>query len=231
MVKVVYDLIQRFEVDNGVPHLVSTNISVIEGGEDLMSLATRLLKQLGFEEKFKVSRASQYIGYRLKNPGKGAKRYQLVLTQRKEGLCISIPQDVLDEHVLQLGYWIDIPVDPGVGFSPVGIIWVLPSKKDIFLDFIPPQYWDVLQAEEKTVGKIYLNKCSDVAAGCFYCVIPNSEIIPRNEVRLEALSDNSSYLILTEDKLFPYTWQVCISSREVLEEFLSYFAKILMENQ
>jgi len=231
MFKVVYDVIQRFEVENGVPRLVSTNISVIEGGEDLMSLATRLLQQLGFEEKFKLSRASQYIGYRLKNPGKGAKRYQLVLTQRKEELCISIPRDVLHEHVLQLGYWIPFPEGIGHRFDPVGIIWVLPSKKDIFLDLIAPQYWDILQVEGKTVGEIELNKYATVMPGLFYCVIPNSEIIPRNEVRIEALSDNSSYLILTEDKLFPYTWQVCISSREVLEEFLSYFAKILIENQ
>ncbi|MCC5645471.1 hypothetical protein LC607_21480 [Nostoc sp. CHAB 5824] len=32
-------------------------------------------------------------------------------------------------------------------------------------------------------------------------------------------------------KLFPYSWQVCITSSEVLKEFLGYFAKILMEQQ
>ncbi len=85
MSKIVYDVIQRFEVENGVPRLVSTNIQVIQGGEDLMSLATNLLNQLGFNEKFKVSQASQYLGYRLKNPAKGAKRYQLDLAQPKEG--------------------------------------------------------------------------------------------------------------------------------------------------
>ena len=104
MSKIIYDVIQRFEVENGVPRLVSTNIQVIEGGEDLLSLAIRLLTKLGFYEKFDENRTSQYIGYRLKNPGKGAKRYQLVLAQRKEGLCISISQDVLKSEILNLVY-------------------------------------------------------------------------------------------------------------------------------
>ncbi|MBD1840377.1 hypothetical protein H6F78_05690 [Coleofasciculus sp. FACHB-64] len=231
MSKTVYDVIQRFEVENGIPRLVSTNIQVIQGGEDLMSLATKLLSQLGFNEKFKVSQASQYLGYRLKNPAKGAKRYQLVLAQRKEGLCISIPKDVLEGHILEVGYLVDIIEDPGVTLSPVGILWVLPSKKDVFLNSLPVEYWDVMQVEEKTIGEVSLNKCRMVDDGIYgFCsVIPDSEIIPRDEVRIEALSENSSYLILSEDKLFPYTWQASITSSEVLKEFIGYFAKILME--
>lgn len=231
MAKVIFDLIQRFEVENGVPRLVSSSTKLIAGGEDLMSLATSLLERLGFDEKFKISRASQYIGYRLKNPGKGAKRYQLVLAQRKEGLCISIPQDLLDKHLLELGYWIDITEDPGVTLSTVGRIWVLPSKKDIFLDSLSPEYWDVLQAQEKTAGQVSLNKCINIDNYTYgVCsVVSNSEIIPRSEFRIESISDNSSYMILSEDKLFPYTWQSSISSSEVLEEFITYFAKALME--
>ncbi|MBD1904451.1 hypothetical protein NDI37_00465 [Funiculus sociatus GB2-A5] len=231
MSKIVYDVIQRFEVENGVPRLVSTNIQVIQGGEDLMSLATNLLNQLGFNEKFKVSQASQYLGYRLKNPAKGAKRYQLVLAQRKEGLCISIPKDVLEGHILEVGYWVDITDDAGVTLSPVGRIWVLPSKKDIFLNSLPVEYWDVMQVQEKTIGTVSLNRCEMVDEGLYgFCtVIPDSEIIPRDEVRIEAVSDNSSYLMLSEDKLFPYTWQASITSSEVLIEFIGYFAKILME--
>ena len=76
MSKIIYDVIQRFEVENGVPRLVSTNIQVIEGGEDLLSLAISLLTKLGFYDKFEEKRTSQYIGYRIKNPGKGSKRYQ-----------------------------------------------------------------------------------------------------------------------------------------------------------
>jgi hypothetical protein len=102
MSKIIYDIIQRFEVENGVPRLVSTNIQVIEGGEDLLSLAISMLTKLGFYEKFEENRTSQYTGYRLKNPGKGTKRYQLVLAQRKEGLCISISKDILRENILSL---------------------------------------------------------------------------------------------------------------------------------
>jgi hypothetical protein len=94
MSKIIYDIIQRFEVENGVPRLVSTNIQVIEGGEDLLSLAIGILEKAGFYEKFEEKRTSQYIGYRLKNPGKGAKRYQLVLAQRKDGLYISTPKSL-----------------------------------------------------------------------------------------------------------------------------------------
>ncbi|BAZ48151.1 hypothetical protein NIES4103_07570 [Nostoc sp. NIES-4103] len=102
MSKIIYDVIQRFEVENGVPRLVSTNIQVIQGGEDLLSLATSLLTQMGFYDKFEENKTSQYIGYRLKNPGKGAKRYQLVLAQRKEVLCISIPKDFFSSYILEL---------------------------------------------------------------------------------------------------------------------------------
>ena len=137
MSKIIYDVIQRFEVENGVPRLVSTNIQVIEGGEDLLSLAISMLTKLGFYEKFEENRTSQYIGYRLKNPGKGAKRYQLVLAQRKEGLCISIPKDVFQPEILEINCW--------------------------------------------------------------------------------------------SDCIFPYMWQLCINSSEVLEEFINHFAKILME--
>jgi hypothetical protein len=117
MSKIIYDVIQRFEVENGVPRLISTNIQVIKGGEDLMSLAASLLKQLGFYDKFKENRTSQYIGYRLKNPGKGDKRYQLVLAQRKEGLCISIPQDRLEPYLLKLKYWVDMKKEQRIGLT------------------------------------------------------------------------------------------------------------------
>ncbi|MEH2024262.1 hypothetical protein [Nostoc sp.] len=236
MSKIIYDVIQRFEVENGVPRLVSTNIQVIEGGEDLMSLATSMLEKLGFYNKFEENRTSQYVGYRLKNPGKGAKRYQLVLAQRKEELCISIPQKILWKQVLKLGYWTLITDKNSgisvseIGFCLYGVVWILPSKKEIFLASLFPQYWDILQHEEKTLGEIALNKCTyDQYEPSF--IIPDSEIIPRNSFRIEDLSENSSYLILSEDRLFPYMWQVCITSNEVLEEFIGYFAKILMEQK
>lgn len=228
MSKVVFDLIQRFEVENGIPHLVATSIQIIQGGEDLMSLAISRLAQLGFDQTFEEKRASQYVGYRLKNPGKGAKRYQLVLAQRKEGLCISIPHKALEPDLLQLSYWMYIEEVDEVGLQTAGKIWVLPSKKAVFLKSLDPKYWSLLE-EDKTVGPFYLNKYR--SDGWSNSVVPDSEIIPRNEFRVDTISDSDSYLVFSEDKLFPYTWQVSINSSEVLEEFIDYFAKILMENQ
>ncbi|MBD1836006.1 hypothetical protein H6F61_25815 [Cyanobacteria bacterium FACHB-472] len=213
MSKTVYDVIQRFEVENGVPRLVSTNIQVIQGGEDLMSLAIRLLSQLGFYDKFEENRASQYIGFRLKNPAKGAKRYQLVLAQRKEGLCISIPKEVLQKDILELICttidmdYTDMCYSGANNF--LGRVWILPSKEDVFLESFQFYYPNVFKG--KVAGSVSLKKDYP------------------EEFKIEHLGGIDSYLALTEDKLFPYAWQVCITSKEVLEEFLGYFAKILME--
>ncbi len=199
MGKLIYDIIQRFEVENGIPCLISTNIHIVEGGQDLVSLSNSILAKLSFYEKFKVNRASQYRGYRLKSPKPGFKRYQLVLAERKEGLCISIPQDIFQPEVLKL-----IFTDNTQDECIVGIFWVLPSKKQEFIQSLKPNYPHL-----QISGDFYIN--------------------PVEEFSPYTLSDSDSYLVLSEDKLFPYTWQVCISSGEVLEEFLGHFGKILME--
>ncbi|MGB3508715.1 MAG: hypothetical protein WBA93_05630 [Microcoleaceae cyanobacterium] len=233
MLKIIYDLIQRFEVENGVPRLVSTQIEVIEGGKDLMSLAISLLKQFGFYEQFNENRTSQYIGYRVKNPGKGAKRYQLVLSPRQEGLCISIPQDLLKPHILELR-WNSLvssktfTLDRGTGSREeykmilLGLFWILPSKKQIFLDTV----------KQKEITAIYQMGTQQELQGLFclnyYHDIPSLEKYPRDFSK-HNLADKDTYIILDEDKLFPYTWQTCINSGEVLEEYLSYFVKIIME--
>ncbi|MBD0261314.1 MAG: hypothetical protein ICV78_00930 [Tolypothrix sp. Co-bin9] len=230
MSKIIYDIIQRFEVENGVPRLVSTNIQVIEGGQDLLSLAISMLDKLGFYDKFEENRTSQYIGYKLKNPGKGAKRYQLVLAQRKEGLCLSVSKNVLQQDILELschtetGRMYDYSEDYETNI--LGKYWVIPSKEDIFLKSMQSHYKKILKGEVR--GSFSLNSSysyiddDGVDWGTMLSMSPE-------EFKIEHLGDSSSYLMINEDKLFPYTWQVCISSREVLEEFLSYFAKILME--
>jgi predicted nucleotidyltransferase len=43
MTQLIYDLIQRFEIINGVPTLISSNIQVIEGGSDLFSITQEWL--------------------------------------------------------------------------------------------------------------------------------------------------------------------------------------------
>ena len=235
MSKIIYDVIQRFEVEDGVPRLISTNIQVIQGGEDLMSLAASLLKQLGFYDKFKENRTSQYIGYRLKNPGKGDKRYQLVLAQRKEGLCISIPQDILEPYLLNILSYVLIPEEQLIVPShPKASYWILPSKRDNFLNSIDGDYWHLFEefeigGESEIKGNRYLNYYEDDGVSGMGTIFPSKLL---DEFQADTFSnDPQSYLRVDTAKLFPYAWQVSISSSEVLEEFLGHFAKILMEAQ
>lgn len=233
MSKIIYDVIQRFEVENGVPRLVSTNIQVIEGGEDLLSLAISMLTKLGFYEKFDENRTSQYIGYRLKNPGKGAKRYQLVLAQRKEGLCISISKDILRENILHLTYFRDYDEGPTTSLFS---IWILPSQEDKFYELMQTHYPNLLKLGE-TTGNFSLNKRDYASYHSYF----HEEDINLNDYQnyinspeefdIKKWGENSCYIVINflEDKLFSYTYQVCISSSEILEEFITYFAKILME--
>ena len=234
MSKTIYDVIQRFEVEKGVPRLISTNIQVIEGGEDLMSLAANLLKKLGFYDKFDEKRTSQYIGYRLKNPRKGDKRYQLVLAQRKEGLCISIPQDRLEPYLLNMKSHVLIPEQLVRGENLKASYWILPSKRDLFLKSLKGEYWHLFEnfetgGQSEIKGEIYLNSYKDYENFAIdWVVVFPSEIL--DEFQADTLSnDPQSYLIVNSDKLFPYAGQVSISSCEVLEEFIGYFAKIIME--
>ena len=222
----------------------SNNPNLLEPqvGENLMSLATKMLAQVGFNQKFKVSRAFKYVGYRLKNAEKEANPHQLILSQRKDGLCISIRQDILDPHLLNLKYWEYTDVLAEADLFTKARFLVLPSKKDIFLESLHPNYWNSLQAEEKTVGDSELNTCTLVELDDYFWEEAQGfaprplmcEAVPSillDEFNPDTLSDTDTYLVVNYDKLFPGTWQVFISSREVLEEFLSHFAKILMEEQ
>lgn len=239
MSKIIYDVIQRFEVENGVPRLVSTNIQVIQGGEDLMSLATSLLDKLGFYDKFDESRTSQYVGYKLKNPKKGAKRYQLVLTPRKEGLCVTISRDILKSNILYFEYFHDSNEYNEPHHSILGKIWVLPSKENIFFESMQARYPIFLEIGE-TTGIFILNMYE--ASEYYGYEISDENSISRDlkaqnvinlpeEFDINNLGGSNCYLVINDDKLFPYSWQVCITSSEVLKEFLGYFAKILMEQQ
>ncbi|MBD2727127.1 hypothetical protein H6G96_12480 [Nostoc sp. FACHB-892] len=254
MSKIIYDVIQRFEVENGVPRLISTNIQVIEGGEDLMSLATSLLDKLGFYNKFQEKRTSQYIGYKLKNPGKGAKRYQLVFAQRKEGLSISIPQEILEPYLLKLNFSINfftkMPELENVVtmFHEISkFYWIIPSKKNIFFD-LSKEYRETFKGQ--IIGDFELNfdgiaykeaknaysdsKIQNINDMQLVDIIQNKYI---NKHPLSNSLDNSDCCLnigkgdIGKDKLFNYAYQVAINSKEVLEEFIIYFAKILMEQQ
>ena len=109
---------------------------------------------------------------------------------------------------------------------------MLPLKKDIFLDSLHPNYWNILEVECKTIGSFYLNEFEkenykyDEEDYAYYWVYSS---IALQEFNPNTLSDDSnSYLVIGEDKRFSYTWQICIRSSEVLQEFIDYFGKILV---
>ncbi|MTJ10743.1 hypothetical protein FJR04_24240 [Anabaena sp. UHCC 0204] len=259
MSKIIYDVIQRFEVENGVPRLVSTNIQVIEGGEDLLSLAISLLTKLGFYDKFEEKRTSQYIGYRVNNAGKGAKRYQLVLSQRKEELCISIPQEILEPYLLKLNFstyfFTKIPEIKNPAKMSCAIstnYWIIPSKKNVFIK-LTKEYQQIFQGQyfgefemlldhgiinsehqdfyiDNKISNFKLEKINNNDINSF----DKLQEYFNNHPLLKDLDTSKCCLKIglkdeSKDKLFPYTLQVCINSTEVLEEFIHHFAKILME--
>ncbi|WP_353929349.1 hypothetical protein WJM97_13585 [Okeanomitos corallinicola TIOX110] len=205
MSKIIYDVIQRFEVENGIPRLVSTNIQVIEGGEDLLSLAISMLGKMGFYEKFEEKRTSQYIGYRLKNPGKGAKRYQLVLAQRKDGLDISIDKDYLRPHLTSVSVIEGKMTMTKYNEESSYFYWFRGCQDDIY------NVLRILHIAEPTV----------IFKGSWFQV--------RDHKYIDDLNKNNSCIPFYSNHLFTYTWQASITSKELLEEFISYFAKILME--
>jgi predicted transcriptional regulator len=211
------------------------NIDVIQADQDLLSLATDILSKKGFDEQFKVSKASQYLGYRLKNLLKVEKNYQLILAQAKEALFISIPQDILKKHVLQICFWENIPYEPGHVEKKLAIIWVKPSKKQLFLDSLDAPYWNKLQVPEKTTEQVYLNELQENIyhedSYGMYPVKDGSEVISKEEFNINNLSDNSTFLVFSDkdNNLFPSTWEVSIKSKEDLEEFVEYFSDVLMK--
>ncbi len=213
------------------PPLLSSSTRAVEGDEDLMSLATRLLQKLGFDQKFKVTKGFQYIGYRFKNPEKGANPYQLILSQQQESLCIYIPQYILEPYLLTLKYWRDRFEEENPEEVIAGRFLVLPLMSDIFLDSLHPNYWNILEVERKTIGTFYLNEIEKVYYKYEeedYAYYRACSSIALQEFNPNTLSDSNSYLVLGEDKRFSYTWQICISESEVLQEFIDHFGEILI---
>lgn len=195
-----------------------------QDGEDLMPVATKMLERFGFEREFNLSSSSIHIRYQLKIPKNGSNLYQLVLVQRKEGLSIYIPKNLLEKTLLYLMYYVNYD-EFEVAHSVAGIFWVLPSKKEIFLESLHRNYWSVIKGQ--TEGSFYLNDVDDDGYGCGP-VIPSRLL---DEFSPNTLSNTNSYLVLSDDQRFPGTWQVCICSLEVLEEFIGHFGeKILMAN-
>ena len=90
--KIVYDVVQRFEVVDGVPQLISTQIKSIEGGTSLFCIAEYWI---GKNTKLLPFNEQQYVAYK----NKGDKRSQLVLTPRISFLQVSFPSSRLSGKV------------------------------------------------------------------------------------------------------------------------------------
>lgn len=215
-----------------------------DSGENLMSFAISILEQIGFNQKFKINRTSQYIGYRLKNPGERAKSHLLVLAQYKESLCISISRDILNSYVLELKFYDDVWVRNEYGYDEAEcqefnrLYWVIPSKEDIFFE-ISQDYKDIFTGE--STGSFYLDpkgidtddvihkdlkgfKLKRSEASGFDWHFDHGDLLARLDHSDCCISMNNI------DRLFPHTRKLYINFREILEEFIHYFGEIFMEN-
>jgi len=122
--KIVYDLIQRFEIVDGVPHLLYSQINSIEGGRNLFSIAEGWIAK---NTKLVRSNKQQYVAYK----NKGDKKYQLILTPRHSflqvsflGSCLSGKVDFETESDTLFPYALRVAID-----NPDSLIQLL---QDIF---------------------------------------------------------------------------------------------------
>lgn len=82
---IIYDVLQHWEVTDGVPRLMSTETNIIEGGHNLMSAAQEWIK---VNTALCHNKTKHYLGYRAK---KISKHYVLILAQRGMSLQVSFP--------------------------------------------------------------------------------------------------------------------------------------------
>ena len=82
---IIYDVLQHWEVTDGVPRLISTETNIIEGGHNLMSAAQEWVK---VNTTLCHNKTKHYLGYRAK---KISKHYVLILAQRGMSLQVSFP--------------------------------------------------------------------------------------------------------------------------------------------
>lgn len=239
MPKQIFEVIQRLEVEDGIPRVISSAINLLEGGVDLLSQARAKLEELSFTDKYEENKTAQYIGYRLKHPRKGVRRYSLVLFQRKDGLLISFPQKLLNPFLLVLEFKGIDPSSVEVGSEEVkstlrkSYYWVRPSKEDLFLE-ASQAYKNVLQGEVS--GTFNLDPEGFDPASLLDC---EKSGLSRKEVSNLYFWNHSEYLkqiwefrfclTANHDPLFPYCYQFFVWSSDELDELLTYFIPRLME--
>ncbi|MBD2292444.1 hypothetical protein H6G06_02840 [Anabaena sphaerica FACHB-251] len=214
-----------------IPLVPSDEELVPELEEELISFAISILEEIGFDEIFKMKRALDFVGYKPKINIIADKRYQLFLEYSSNlGLSVSINKNILEPHLLNLKYWVDLG-DSNWNTEIAGIFLVIPGKENLFLHSLKPKYWNILEIEGKTIGDVYLNDQENPE----YYDNTTQETTKKclEGFNKSDLSDSESYLNINENKEFNfnYTWQMVINSRAVLKDFLIYFGKILMNIQ
>ncbi|MBD2571129.1 hypothetical protein [Anabaena lutea] len=148
---------QLENINNNVISLVPSDGELVaEVEEDLMSLAIRILEQIGFGEIFKMNRSPNWVGYRPNNPKTADQRYQIFIKKHMWQLLFYINKNILQPYLLNFKYWVYLG-DGNWDTEIAGIFLVIPSKENLFLSSLEPKYWNILEVEGKTVGDVYLN--------------------------------------------------------------------------
>lgn len=240
MPKQVFDLIQRMEIEDGVPRVISATINWIGGGVDLLSHARAKLNELRFTDKFEENKTSQYVGYRVKRVGKGVRRYSLVLAQRKDTLLVSFPKDFIDTYLLTLRYQdlLGFDAEDAVGeYTAQSIYWIRPSKEDIFFA-ISKNYRSIFC--EEVSGTFDIDPEGLDPNNPEDCQIVSQDMDLTTKQGLSGLLWNHNSFIKklwgsgcglspVTDTLFPYCHQFYIHLTDELDELLTYFIPELME--
>ena len=93
-----YEIRQVIETDNyGNTHIISTSINEI-GQQSLYQKAISLINQYEYEaftNEYKPRISSRYIGYKKI----GDKHYSLIITQKQDGIYLSIPSKLINEYI------------------------------------------------------------------------------------------------------------------------------------
>lgn len=197
--------------------------------ESLITLANEALDKRGIEHFFiKNKRTSpECIAYQAKQPRESEQLYDLVFIQRNDGLYIYIAKQILNDSLLQIQCWEYDQVTDDMYTSVKGIFWILPNKAGIFINSLHPVYTELLKS--KVTGKVYLNQSYiDYEYGSYHYDEPKFSLV---EFPLTIMSNRSdTYLTVKDNKLFSGTWEVCIKSREILEEVIDYlYQQMLMQ--
>ncbi|MBD2064361.1 hypothetical protein NDI37_00360 [Funiculus sociatus GB2-A5] len=225
---------------NDVPNLISSSIKESETGEDLMSLATSMLEELGFNRYFNINRTSQYIGYRPKDLKFLNKGYEFILMPHEKALSICILKKIVEPYLLKFIFMCNDEED-GTDCILVGqeLFWLAPSKEDIFFK-INTQYnyslnsWDYGESIEECYlhpfkGEIISQE--EFESDEFEEFQNKNITFYKHKSYFEALINSKCCLHICENSTFSYAWEICINSSEVLQEFINYMEEMLMSSR